>query len=256
MNLYLHGAKDVQILKGDTLRSPLFLEGNKLKVFDCVLANPPFGLDKWGAGQFEHDPYGRNIWGCPTDSSADFAWIQHMVKSMNPKTGRCAVMLPQGVLFHGNKEGTMREKLIRSDRVEAVITLAGGVFYGAGVSACILLLNNKKEHGHVGRICLIDGSTVFTPARAQNYVSAENAKTLYDFYIKYTDVDDYCKIVTISDVEAEGFQLSVGRYIKKKQQAAESPEVLRKRYYKALADVKAAEEKMKLLLTEGGFVNG
>jgi type I restriction enzyme M protein len=100
MNLYLHGAKDVQVKQGDTLRMPLFLEKGKLKTFDCVLANPPFGMKKWGSQQFESDTYGRNIWGCPTDSSADFAWLQHMVKSMNQNKGRCAVVLPQGVLFH------------------------------------------------------------------------------------------------------------------------------------------------------------
>lgn len=162
MNLYLHGAKDVQVKQGDTLRNPLFLEKGKLKTFDCVLANPPFGMEKWGAGQFESDQYGRNMWGCPSDSSADFAWLQHMIKSMDPKTGRCAVVLPQGVLFHSGKEGDIREQLVRSDKLEAVITLASGVFYSTGVSACILFLNNKKEHKHKGRICLIDGTEVYT----------------------------------------------------------------------------------------------
>ena len=114
MNLYLHGAKDVQVKQGDTLRNPLFLEKGKLKTFDCVLANPPFGMEKWGAGQFESDQFGRNMWGCPSDSSADFAWLQHMIKSMDPKTGRCAVVLPQGVLFHSGKEGNIREQLVRS----------------------------------------------------------------------------------------------------------------------------------------------
>ena len=128
MNLYLHGAKDVQIKQGDTLRTPLFLERGKLKTFDCVLANPPFGMEKWGAAQFESDQYGRNLWGYPTDSNADFAWLQHMVKSMDPKNGRCAVVLPQGVLFHSGKEGEMRKQLVLSDKLEAVITLASSVF--------------------------------------------------------------------------------------------------------------------------------
>jgi len=99
MNLYLHGAKDVQIKQGDTLRNPLFLEKGKLKTFDCVLANPPFGLDKWGAQQFSSDSFGRNFWGSPTDANADYAWLQHMIKSMNAKDGRCAVVLPQGAFL-------------------------------------------------------------------------------------------------------------------------------------------------------------
>jgi type I restriction enzyme M protein len=255
MNLYLHGAKDVQVKQGDTLRNPLFLEKGKLKTFDCVLANPPFGMEKWGSQQFESDMFGRNIWGCPTDSSADFAWLQHMVKSMNRDTGRCAVVLPQGVLFHSGKEGDMREKLVRSDKLEAVITLASGVFYSTGVSACILFLNNKKGHKHKGRICLIDGSEIYTAKRAQNEISPDDVKTLYKLYSDYTDVIERCRIVSLQDVEDGGFDLSVKRYIKKKKQETVSPEVVRKNYYAALEAVRNAEVKMQKLLVEGGYVH-
>ena len=255
MNLYLHGAKDVQIKQGDTLRNPLFLDKGKLRRFDCVLANPPFGMEKWGAGQFESDMYGRNIWGCPSDSNADYAWLQHMIKSMNPKTGRCAVVLPQGVLFHGGKEGTIREQLIRSDKLEAVITLAGGVFYSTGVSACILFLNNKKQHNHKGKICLIDGSEIYTPKRAQNVLEPKDVDMLYKLYTDYTDVIEKCKVVTIADVEAGGYELSVNKYIEKKKSETVSPIVVRMRYYAALKAVRNAEERMKRLLIEGGYVN-
>ena len=111
MNLFLHGARDFNIKQGDTLRSPAFLEDEKLKTFDCVLANPPFSLKKWGAKEFSSDPYGRNIWGTPSDSNGDFAWLQHMVQSMDPDNGRCAVVLPQGVLFRQRTEGKIREEL-------------------------------------------------------------------------------------------------------------------------------------------------
>lgn len=255
MNLYLHGAKDIQIKQGDTLRSPLFLEKGKLKTFDCVLANPPFGMEKWGSAQFENDIYGRNIWGCPTDSSADFAWLQHMVKSMDPTTGRCAVVLPQGVLFHSGKEGDMREKLVRSDKLEAVITLASGVFYSTGVSACILFLNNKKVYKHKGRICLIDGTKIYTQKRAQNELSPNDVKTLYGLYTDYTDVIDRCRIVTIQDVEDAGFDLSVRRYIKKKEQKTVPPAIVRRNYFAALEAVRTAEKKMQELLIEGGYVH-
>ena len=114
MNLFLHGAQEFNIEQGDTLRNPRFTKAGKIKTFDCVIANPPFGLSEWGAAMFANDPYGRNIWGCPTDSNADYAWLQHMVQSMDPNTGKCTVILPQGVLFHGGKEGDMRRQLIES----------------------------------------------------------------------------------------------------------------------------------------------
>ena len=255
MNLYLHGAKDVQIMHGDTLRDPKFLEKRKLKTFTCVLANPPFGKDKWGAAQFESDPFGRNFWGNPSDSSADFAWLQHMVKSMDPENGRCAVVLPQGVLFHSGKEGQMREKLIRSDKLEAVITLASGVFYSTGVSACILFLNNKKQHKHKGRICLIDGGEVFTAMRAQNILSAENVNTLYSYYQDYQDVIERVKIISISDAERGGFELMPKKYIEHKKQEVTPPHIVRRNYMIALEAVRAAESKVNRLLIEGGYVH-
>lgn len=255
MNLYLHGAKDVQIMHGDTLRDPKFLEKRKLRTFTCVLANPPFGKDKWGAAQFESDPFGRNFWGNPSDSSADFAWLQHMVRSMNPENGRCAVVLPQGVLFHSGKEGKMREKLVRSDKLEAVITLASGVFYSTGVSACILFLNNKKQHKHKGKICLIDGSEVFTAMRAQNILTAENVDTLYGYYQDYQDVIERVKVISISDAEQGGFELTPKKYIKHKKQEITPPHIVRKNYLAALEKVKATESKVNRLLIEGGYVH-
>ena len=212
-------------------------------------------MEKWGAAQFETDKYGRNIWGCPTDSSADFAWLQHMIKSMEPETGRCAVVLPQGVLFHGSKEGQIREQLIKSDKIEAIIGLANGVFYNASVSACIMFLTNKKCHSHKGRICLIDGSQIFTPQRAQNIISESDAKKLYDTYMAYADEVELCKVVSIADVEAKGFELGLNKYIERKEKKTIPHETVCKDYYVALRAVRDAEEKMQKLLIEGGYTH-
>lgn len=255
MNLYLHGAKDVQVRQGDTLRKPLFLEKNELKTFDCVLANPPFGMEKWGAEQFESDLYGRNIWGCPSDSNADFAWLQHMIKSMDQKKGRCAVVLPQGVLFHSGKEGAIREQLVKSDKLEAVITLASGIFYSTGVSACILFLNNKKTHSHKGRICLIDGSEIYTPKRAQNILSKKDVATIYRLFTDYEDVIEKCKVVTISEVEKGGFELSVKKYIEQKTKEVIPHQKVLQAYYDALSKVQQSESRMRELLIKGGYVS-
>lgn len=255
MNLFLHGARDFKIAQGDTLRQPAFISHGKLQNFDCVLANPPFSLEAWGADAFETDKYGRNIWGSPTDSNADLAWLQHMVKSMNPRTGKCAVVLPQGVLFHPGKEGRIREQLIKSDILESVITLVGGVFYSTGVSACILLLNNHKPQEHKRKVCLIDASKIYTPQRAQKIMTEQDIQIVYDLFQDYSDKIEQCKIVTLDDIEKAGNVLTVGTYIEKKKKKVSSPEEVRKTYYETLAQVHDSESRLKQLLIEGGYIN-
>lgn len=255
MNLFLHGSHDFKIAQGDTLRQPAFIEHGKLQTFNCVLANPPFSLDKWGAEQFESDKYGRNMWGCPSDASADFAWLQHMIKSMDSKNGKCAVVLPQGVLFHEGKAGSIREQLIKSDKLECVITLVGGVFYSTTVSACILLLNNNKPVEHRGRICLIDASKIYTPLRAQKIMKDEHIERVYNLFSEYQDEVDYAKIVTIKDLEDGDYSLAVAKYIEKKKHVSASPEEVKAAYFEAIDEVKRAEEHLNSLLNQGGYID-
>ena len=256
MNLYLHGAKDFRVAQGDTLREPAFRDGNALKTFDCVLANPPFSLKNWGSDEFASDPWGRNVWGVPTDKSADFAWVQHMVCSMDKKNGRCAVVLPQGALFHGGKEGAIRKELIKSDKVEAVIALASGVFYSTGVSACVLFFRNDKPTDHQGRICIIDGSKIFTAQRAQNVISEKNAQEMLSLYRSYEPVIEKCAIATLADIEREGYVLSANNYVERKREKVEPPTETRKRFYDLLQQTKESEERLLDLLTKGGYVDG
>jgi type I restriction enzyme M protein len=145
MNLFLHGIEDFQVVRGDTLRNPAFFEVDRLATFDCVIANPPFSLKKWGEDLWLNDPFGRNFAGLPPSSSGDFAWVQHMVKSMADVTGRMAVVLPQGALFRKSVEGSIRQKLLEMDLVEAVIGLAPNLFYGTGLAACILVASPNNN---------------------------------------------------------------------------------------------------------------
>ena len=255
MNLFLHGAREFKIVQGDTLVDPSFTEGNHLKTFDCVLANPPFSLKHWGAAAFEHDKYGRNIWGSPSNSNADFAWLQHMVASMDKKHGRVAVVLPQGVLFRTGKDGKMRKKLVDSDLLEAVITLKGGIFYGAGVSACILFLKREKSKNHIGRVCMIDASEIYTPQRAQNYMSEDDIAEVYKLYTDYQDVIERCKIVTLKDIKDKGYTLSTNVYIKKKPVPITPPSVVRDRYYASYKRAMEYEKRLRELLKEGGYID-
>ncbi len=254
MNLFLHGAKDFKVLQGDTLRSPHFLERGSLKNFDCVVANPPFSLKNWGADQFSSDIYGRNIWGTPSDSNGDYAWLQHMIKSMNPKSGRCAVVLPQGVLFRSGKEGEIREELVKSDKLECIITMTSGVFYATGVSACILFLNNAKEHTHKGRICMIDASNIYTAQRAQNIMTEADIQKVFSLYQAYEDKVDFVKIATIAEIKDKGYTLAINNYIEKKEQETVPPEEVRRQYFAAYEEMLEAEKKLQELLLKGGYV--
>lgn len=255
MNLFLHGASDFQIAKGDTLNDPKFIENGRLQKFDCVIANPPFSLSEWGAERFEHDRYGRNIWGTPSNSSADFAWIQHMVSSMKSDTGRCALIIAQGVLFHGGAEGKMRQQLIESDKLEAVITLPSGIFFSTGVNACILLLNNNKKAAHRGRVALIDASKIFVAKRAQNILTKENVDQIYNLYMSYQDVIDYAKIVTIADLRAKDYTLSVNSYIEKTKVKTASPAEVRRQYMEAYREMIECENITRELLKKGGYID-
>ncbi len=164
MNLFLHGAEDFHIERGDTLRQPAFYSGDSLATFDCVIANPPFSLEQWGDDVWINDPYGRNFAGLPPAKSGDFAWVQHMIKSMARKTGRMAVVLPHGVLFRMSREGEIRRKLLEMDILEAVIGLGQNVFYGTGLAPCVLVFRDSKPREHRQKVLFIDASREFKPA--------------------------------------------------------------------------------------------
>ena len=256
MNLFLHGAKEFRIVREDTLRKPMFIHNGQLQQFDCVLANPPFGLDHWGAEIFENDQWGRNLWGSPTDSNADFAWLQHMYKSMRPGKGRCAVVMPQGVLFHGGREGEIRKKMIETDCVECVIALVGNLFYGAGVSACILFLNNNKPLSHRGKICMIDATNIYTAQRAKNVMTEADTDQVYRLWQDYKDVIDKCAIVDLDTVRAKDYTLSVNTYIEKTPAPPIDPKKVRAEFFAALKEVQESEAALMELLKEGGYIDG
>ena len=255
MNLWLHGKQDVIVTQGDTLRHPNYIEGGKLKTFNCVVANPPFSLKNWGADQFETDMYGRNIWGTPTDANGDYAWLQHMVKSMDPVKGKCAVVLPQGVLFRGNRDGDIRKELIKSDLIECIIGLPIGVFYSTTVAACIIFLNNRKPKEHIGKICLIDASEIYTAQRAQNVMTEDDINKVFKLYADYRNEVERVRIISIDEVVKNDYSLALNSFIEKKDQVIVPLTEAKKNFCKSWERVKCAEEKMKRLLVEGGYVS-
>jgi len=155
MNLFLHGVKDFEIVNGDTLKSPAFIEKGKLKEFDMVLANPPYSISQWDREAFASDKYGRNFLGVPPQGRADYAFLQHILKSLKEDTGRCAILFPHGILFR-NEESSMREKLVRSDMLECVIGLGPNLFYNSPMEACIIICRKNKPANRRGQVLFIN----------------------------------------------------------------------------------------------------
>ena len=144
MNLFLHGVKDFNIVNDDTLKNPAFVDKGQLQTFDIVLANPPYSISQWDREAFASDKYGRNFLGVPPQGRADYAFIQHILKSMDTKTGRCAILLPHGVLSR-NDEKFIREQLIKHDLLEAVIGIGKNLFYNSPMEACVMVCRSKKR---------------------------------------------------------------------------------------------------------------
>lgn len=237
MNLFLHGASDFNVMQGDTLREPKILQNGEAAKFDCVIANPPFTLKKWGATAWANDKFGRNIWGTPSDKCGDYAWIQHMVCSMAPGKGRMAVVMPQGILFRGSEEGHIREKLVKSDLIEAVVTLGEKLFYGTGLSPCFLILRRIKPAAHSARILMIDGTKILTVQRAQNILTDENLQQLYELYTNYENVEDFAQVVTLEEVAKKDYDLSPNKYVQYHKEAVRP-------YAEVMAEFEAAYQEV------------
>ena len=255
MNLFLHGIEDFQIVRGDTLRNPAFFDGDHLANFDCVIANPPFSLEKWGEEQWINDPFGRNFAGLPPSSSGDFAWVQHMVKSMAGVKGRMAVVLPQGALFRKGAEGTIRQKLLEMDLIEAVIGLAPNLFYGTGLAACILVLRKKKPAQRRKKVMIADASRLFRRGRAQNYLEPEHARAIQSWFEKFEDVQDAARIVSLDEIKAEDWTLNISRYVLPPllEDIPPLPEAI-SNFKDALDKCRAAEARLNEVMNEGGWI--
>ena len=183
MNLFLHDLEDFRIVRGDTLRDPRFLQRSGLRKFDVVVANPPFSLKNWGADTWADDPYGRAACGVPPASTADLAWVQHMVASMRADTGRVGVVMPHGVLFRGGAEKSIRQCLIEQDLLEAVIGLPPNLFYSTAIPACLLIFRAAKPAQRHGTVLFVDGSRRFSKGpRSQNQMSDTDIEKILAAY--------------------------------------------------------------------------
>jgi type I restriction enzyme M protein len=215
MNLFIHDVEDAQILRGDTLRDPKFVDSaGKLDQFDLVVANPPFSMKDWGADTWAADPHRRAIGGIPPKGNGDFAWVQHMVASMKPKTGRVGVVMPLGALSRGRVEAKIRQHLIETDQLEAVIGLASNLFYGTTIPACLLIFKATKTKDRTGHTLFVDGSKQFTKAKAQNSLDQADVDDLYTAYQGNDELEDIgVRLVPHGEIKDNNWDLNIGRYL-------------------------------------------
>lgn len=211
MNLFLHGVEEFRIINDDTLLRPGFLEAGKLKTFDVVLANPPYSIKQWNRDFFAHDTYGRNFLGLPPQGRADYAFIQHILKSMNPKTGRCAILLPHGVLFR-EEEKHIRKALIESDLVEAVIGLAPNLFYNSPMEACVMVCRAKKSKKAKGRILFINAVGEVTRKNAESKLEAGHIEKILKAYRERTSDGVFAYDATLEEIAAKDWSLAISLY--------------------------------------------
>lgn len=214
MNLFMHGFEDFDVVRGDTLAAPAFIRDDELRQFDVVLANPPYSIKQWDRDAWATDRYGRNFLGVPPQGRADYAFLQHIVKSLKPASGRCAILFPHGILFR-DEERAMRTRLLEEhDLVECVIGLGPNLFYNSPMEACILICRRNKERTHQNRVLFINAISRVTRRQAQSFLDDQHIAEIVQAYQAYTDVEGFARVVPVEDILANGGSLSISLYIR------------------------------------------
>ena len=227
MNMFLHGVDDARIWQGDTLANPQNLENDKLMKFQVVVANPPFSLDKWDSGflsgaeedskgkkkmSAELDRYHRFDWGVPPASKGDYAFVLHMLASLDAENGRMAIVLPHGVLFRGASEGKIRRQLIDMNLLDAVIGLPANLFYGTGIPACILVFKKNRPQNDV---LFIDASAEgnFEKGKNQNILRDQDIQRIVNTYKARANEDKYSYVASLDEIKENDYNLNIPRYV-------------------------------------------
>jgi len=242
INMFLHGLDSADIRKGDTLANPQFLNNDgSLQTFDIVVANPPYSIKDWEYEIFKSDKFGRvNGYNLPPQKKADYAFVLHIIKSMN-ENGRAGVVLPHGVLFRGAAEGRIREKIIKNDLIEAVIGLPSKLFFGTGIPAAIVIFNRNKAENHKNKILFINAENDFLEGKNQNTLRQKDIEKIVNTFDGYRDIDKYSRAVGIKEIKENEFNLNVRRYI----DSSEEEEVIDVKEVKAELD-KLEKERLKI----------
>ncbi|SBW19230.1 N-6 DNA methylase [Candidatus Protofrankia californiensis] len=213
MNLFLHGVTEGHVAHGDTLTKPAFLDRHGgLRTFDVILANPPYSIKTWNRVAFANDPHGRNMWGVPPQGTADYAFIQHIARSLDEWTGRAAILLPHGVLTRFS-EAEFRRAMVASDIVEAVVAMGPGLFYNSSMEAIVLVLRMNKPAARRGKVLFIDAKDQFAREQAQSFLRENHQKKILAAYEAFTDDDGFAAVATIDQIAAKNYSLAMPLYV-------------------------------------------
>jgi type I restriction enzyme M protein len=213
MNMFMHGIEEFDIVRGDTLANPGLIENDELKKFNVILANPPYSIKSWDRKAFESDPHGRNVWGTPPQGCADYAFQQHIQKSLDLDNGRSISLWPHGILFR-DSEASMRRKMIEKDQVECVIGLGPNLFYNSPMEACLLITKTNKEKSKKGKVLFINAVKEVRQAKNIGFLDQTHIDKIFDAYNKFNSVENFAVLVDKQDILDKNANMAINRYIR------------------------------------------
>ena len=212
MNMFMHGIEEFSIIRGDTLANPAFLHNDELKKFNVILANPPYSIKAWDQKGFTNDPYGRNLWGVPPQGCADYAFQQHIQKSLNTFNGRSISLWPHGILFR-DSEAEMRSKMIEEDLVECVIGLGPNLFYNSPMEACLLITKTNKSENKKGKVLFINAVKEVKQDKNIAFLEQQHIDKIYTIYKNFSEESEIAKIVSNEKLLENKGSLNIAQFL-------------------------------------------
>ena len=263
MNLYLNGVEEFSVAREDTLAHPAFVDGSQLRKFDIVLANPPYSIKTWNREAFAHDRWGRNFLGTPIQARADYAFIQHILASMKKDTGRCAILLPHGVL-NRDEDKEIRINHVKTDCIDTIIGLGRNLFFNSGLESFIFICSNNKATKKKGKVLFIEAEKCTHKEGKQAYLFPEDIRRIMSAYNSDEDIPGFSKYVTIEEILANDGNLNIKSYVKSIDESVHEDDehilsdfdISRENVSKALSDLMFVEDQYSVDKLVGTLLNG
>ena len=251
MNMFMHGIEEFSIVRGDTLANPAFLHNDALKTFNVILANPPYSIKAWDQKSFANDPYGRNLWGVPPQGCADYAFQQHIQKSLDARNGRSISLWPHGVLFR-DSESDMRRKMIEQDLVECVISLGPNLFYNSSMTSCLLITNNNKKPERKGKVLFVQAVNEVRNEKTMSYLDPHHIARIHKAYLTFENEETFTTVVPIDEIlDDNNARLSVQLFVKQNKIEEEAFDVLHEQWEQSAESLKNSMNVLFKTLTNG-----